>query len=424
MSKQKINIIKIPKNSNQVNKQVEFPRMPRMYLELIENKDKIKPNLVNKEYDPDDASTIITEMNQDYQDLHIEESEINNNIIMEESEINEDEELQDNTSDNSSIKEDKSVSSSSVSLSEEEKNEETESEKSLSLVNSNIDDLNVDNEENSNISEEKSINIENSIQDSTIQNSTIQNSNVYNNNIIESSIKTIDSIEKSKKTVIKPQNEKLREILKNPPKLSELEKNGFVKSQKTIPNLTTVADNLEAEDELKRELLYKFDLLKRSYKNVEIPEFSIHSDFKNMNKIYENTLRRVSLDNNVANYKNYMIAGFMLIEYVLSAWFKFDMNGFTQQQIINMNQYERLLIELGEKSYVPTNKQWPVELRLLGMILLNAVIFIIARIIIKKTGTNLFGLINTAQSEVTNVPTKKRKMKGPNLDLESIPDIE
>ena len=181
--------------------------------------------------------------------------------------------------------------------------------------------------------------------------------------------------------------------------------------------------SIEEEDELKRELLYKFELVKRSYKNVDIPEFNMHSDYKNMNRTYENTLRRVSLDSNVDTYRNYLIAGFMLMEYILGYWLKFDMAGFTQQQILNMNQYERLLIELGEKSYVPDSKKWPVEVRLLGMIILNAVIFIVAKMIMTKTGTSLFGLMNAQQSEFQkNKP--KRKMKGPNIDLSSIPDID
>ncbi|NDE14581.1 hypothetical protein EBZ80_06585 [bacterium] len=214
--------------------------------------------------------------------------------------------------------------------------------------------------------------------------------------------------------------EKLKEILRDPPRLSDLEKTGGLKRDKVIPTIKSLS--VDEEDELKRELLYKFDLLKRSYKNVDIPDFSMHSDYRNMNKTYENTLRRVSLDTNVENYKNYLIAGFMLMEYVLGSWLRFDMAGFTQQQVLNMNQYERLLIELGEKSYVPDNKKWPVELRLLGMVVLNAVIFVVAKIIMNKTGTSLFGLMNAQQNQQKNVV--KRRMKGPSIDLSTFPETE
>ena len=46
----KINVVKIPNetiNDDIIDK--NFPRMPRMYLELLENKDKIKPELLNKD---------------------------------------------------------------------------------------------------------------------------------------------------------------------------------------------------------------------------------------------------------------------------------------------------------------------------------------------------------------------------------------
>ena len=57
MSSQKLQVIKIPNPSNNnVDKGGEpLARMPRMYLELLENKDKVKPQLVNKEYEPSET---------------------------------------------------------------------------------------------------------------------------------------------------------------------------------------------------------------------------------------------------------------------------------------------------------------------------------------------------------------------------------
>ena len=61
------------------------------------------------------------------------------------------------------------------------------------------------------------------------------------------------------------------------------------------------------------------------------------------------------------------------------------MEGFAQQQIASMSSYDQLLIELGEKTYVPEESKLPVEIRLLGMIVVNAAIFIVSKMIMKKT---------------------------------------
>ena len=197
------------------------------------------------------------------------------------------------------------------------------------------------------------------------------------------------------------------------PTLDELQNKGNVNDNHYIPE-----DNMLDDEDKKRELLFKFELLKKSYKNAEIPEFTIHTDYKTIEHTYEDTLRRLSLDSTVENYKTFLIGGFMATEYILGNFLKFNMKGFTQQQLVNMSSYERLLIELGEKSYIPKSKQWPVEVRLLFLILFNAAIFVVSNMLMKGTGGNLLNMMNNMGNNVTK---KKRKMKGPEIDIDDLP---
>jgi hypothetical protein len=149
---------------------------------------------------------------------------------------------------------------------------------------------------------------------------------------------------------------------------------------------------------------------------------------REMEKTYDSTVRRLSLDSTVENYKQYLLGGFMLVEFVFGNFLGFDMQGFTQQQIISMQNYEKLLIELGEKSYVPSGSKWPVELRLLFLIIMNAGFFIVGKLVMRKTGANILGMLNNVTSTAASgseIPKAgKRRMRGPNIDLDNIPDID
>ena len=217
---------------------------------------------------------------------------------------------------------------------------------------------------------------------------------------------------------------------RTPPTLDQLRQTGAYADPNTVKQVHANITEEEEEDK-KREILFKFDLLRKSYKGADIPDFNIHSDYRLMVKSYESTVKRLSLDTTVESYKTYLIGGFMLIEYILGSWFRFDMQGFTQQQILTMSSYEKLLIELGEKSYVPEAKQWPVEVRLLFLIIINAGFFIVSKMILKKTGSNLMNMMNSMNRQSSTPPAAsakppqpKRKMRGPNINLDDIPEFQ
>jgi hypothetical protein len=215
---------------------------------------------------------------------------------------------------------------------------------------------------------------------------------------------------------------------KLPPLLSELESKGNFYKPNDIREIRPPTKMEQEEEDMKRELMFKIDLLKKSYPNAIIPEFSIHSEYNTIKKTYDATVKRLSLDSTVETYKTYLIGAFMGCEFILGNYLGFDMEGFTQQQIMTMNTYDTLLIELGEKSYIPEGSNWPVEVRLLGLVLINVAFFIFGKIVLKKTGSNLMGMLNAMNNKTpqasSSVPVQKRRMKGPEISIDELPEVK
>ena len=212
-----------------------------------------------------------------------------------------------------------------------------------------------------------------------------------------------------------------------PPSLQQLEDGDNNEPQ----NITNVVD----EEDKKRELLFKFEMLKKLYKGKDIPEYTIHTPYDQLQKSYDHNVRVLSVDANISNYKAYLITGFGITEQLLSRVFNFNADGYTQQQILMMNSYEKLLIEIGQENYTPETQKWSPMVRLTGLILFNTATFVISKLIFSKTGTNILGMANSAmglhgvQNErgSPSVNTNggggnkpKRKMKGPSIDLNDI----
>ena len=353
-------------NKKPVRVSQDFPKFPVLYLELLENKSKIKPELKNVSYKPHytkeeehkmpDERKIQDEMKESVDDRSVDDMSVDDRSVDDSSG---DDRSRDDRSGDDRSRDDRSKDDRSVDeyVEEEEINED------------DITQLFTDKYKKAS-----------SVRYTSSRNASSPSSYNYSSRA---------------------------------PSLVSLQDKGVFNDSNNMRNLNMEVNSRDVEDK-KRELMFKFELLKKSYPNSSIQEFTLHSDLHTMQRSYDDSIRRLSLDSTVENYKQYLIYGFMFTEFVFGNFLKFDMQGFTQQQLKSMNSYEKLLIELGEKSYVPTGSSWPVELRLLFMVIMNAAFFIVSKMIAKKTGSDIMNMMN--KMNVSSPTNSGRKMQGPKFN--------
>lgn len=239
---------------------------------------------------------------------------------------------------------------------------------------------------------------------------------------------TLDQLEETGEFIAQPiflQAQQLDELYNNQQSQQQSQQQ-FQRQQSLYnePRVLSFEENqiLEEEDSIddkKRELLTKLDFLRMKYPaySKTIPELTMQTGYNEMKSIYQIELKKLEINNNVTNYRQYLMGGFMFTEYILGRFLRIDMEGFTQQQIINMRQYEIFLIEIGEKNYVPEGKKWPVELRLCIYIVLQAVMFTASKLILQKTGSNLLGMLNDS---LLPQQMHKKKVKRPDINIDDL----
>jgi hypothetical protein len=189
-------------------------------------------------------------------------------------------------------------------------------------------------------------------------------------------------------------------------------------------------------------LLYKFKLLKKKYSQGNVPEFSEHTDIKTLQREYDSISKQIEIDVKVAKYKKWMVFAFMGLEFVIKNFLSYqDIIGLANHQSECIQEYESLLVELGEKNYIVDEKQYPVELRLIAAVCMNTAIFVFGRMVEKHLGARIMSgfsnIMNPSQNQqqnnnsqngwgeqqMNNSPPQKKKMRGPDFDdIEDLTD--
>lgn len=250
------------------------------------------------------------------------------------------------------------------------------------------------------------------------------------------SIQTIVSIKTPVKSIKTPTNTPLRSIqVKNKLYDTLFDDNRYKSSKraidirkqsvlmdKKIPTLKDIEKQnikYDYEDE-KRELLVKLDLLQKKYPLRTVPRFTVQSDYRSMKKTYDLIITQIQTETNVSGLKHYLTAGFGVIEMLL-AKLGFDVQGYASHQILNMETYDKYLVELGERTYVPLGlSTWPVEVQLMFTLFANTAMYIIANMVEKKIHVNILNINKHLKKDTSSAPAEsplnfiyKKKMKGP-----------
>ena len=433
-----ITIEKVPLSYKPKDIQPNFPYEPVLYLELLENKDKVKQEYKNVNFKPENFPAIMDkiQMSQEkYGDLQtiVENKNSNSN-----SNSNSDSNSNSNANDTPKIeviespkKKSKKSNKNESSNKHTEQNINIDIDKDIQFL---LDDLKIsetdedvfkeidklsakvkksnknetdkyknDNKENKNDKKDK---YESKYKDKDKDKYESKYKDKKKENEHHESKDKYESKYKDKE-VKKSESPKVSEKVNLPPTLSDINNNVKV-GDNIYEDITHKETPIELEEK-RQQLLFKFDILRKSYNPDLIPKFSNSSDIATMDRSYNNLVKKLYLESTVDDYKKWLTMAFIGIEKVLGGVLKFDMTDYSNIQVSNMNSYERILIEMGEKSVLKDKHKMAPEFRLGLMILVNTVFFILA----KTLGDSM--MKNAGLNVKKNEGVKKPIISPPNL---------
>ena len=251
MVKRKIKVVKIPLENNQVDRPQAFPKMSRLYLELLENKSKIKQDLINKEYDGKPSLNFIDSNNKNYQ--------INDD--------NKGENYEKSSPENSNSDSEKSSPENSEKSSPE--NSDSDSEKSSPENESKNFDRRLDNllsdkkddrgdDKKDYRGDDKKDDIGDIDDIDSVKSAEEDNLSIRLKELLKYDKNSIDSNKRRGSIQNKSNDKYSKHIDKNykyknsPPTLAELESRGVYQSKKELRDINQASFSEEQEEDLKR----------------------------------------------------------------------------------------------------------------------------------------------------------------------------
>jgi hypothetical protein len=159
------------------------------------------------------------------------------------------------------------------------------------------------------------------------------------------------------------------------------------------PDINLAKDIIDRRQDLLWSLK-KFQL----YQPNVVPSYNEFTSTEELEKILKNVKRESILKENINESKKYITFLWFGLEKVATQYLSIDLSGFTAHEAQHMDEYHKVLLELGERSYLNWSEGIPPEIKLIYIMLSHAGTFHIQK---TTNVSNIFNII------------KKGEMKGP-----------
>jgi len=385
--KRKIKIIKVPLEHELEIIMPNFPIMPRMYLELLENKNKVKAGLRSVEHNPALNEQHQVESIQSKPTLEAPSRTKSRNLRIVDLEESTDINKKNETNLLPPKKEPEPIKEIQQRISSSDKRPKKRIE--VDTDDTVLGLFHSSNKQSENIDDDKEYfsNDVPKIQSKEENKKSLPNdglSKLLRGNIDMNSLNEPVTFLKNEPMIQEKNNSSTI-----PPSLADINSNRVVNDSNGVRNMAYVTKTEEEELSKKREILYNFQKLRKLYPSMKIPEFSEHTDIKTLEREYAFIVKDLEVNSSVETYKNYLILSFKGLELLLVNYMNFeDIKGFADQQLLVINKYESILMEIGERNYIAENKKWPAEVRLLGVFLMQTAMFLGTRYAMKLMTKN------------------------------------
>ncbi len=156
------------------------------------------------------------------------------------------------------------------------------------------------------------------------------------------------------------------------------------------------------EDQEKRELLAKINLFKLSYSESSLTQdFSMNTDIGYMRECYTTALKQVKISEKHLFFRKLLGAYYIGLEVFCGKVLKMDMKGFAEMQMKTIKSYDKYLLEICHKRYLPdAPESIAVEWRFFGALMIQTAGFIlVSKLLGKNAAVMVQGLLSSLNIE-------------------------